>query len=132
MFDSSQIRRISIIALLAMMMVVFAPTVSKALAADRTSGNLAEVCTTDGTKWVSQSELGQDGLTSHKHGPTTLHEHGGDCPYCSLQTDKALANASLTFATVPVESLLPVLFYQAHKPLFAWTHSRSRAPPSAS
>jgi hypothetical protein len=132
MFDSYQIRRISIIALLAMIMVVFAPTVSKALAADLASRNLVEVCTTDGTKWVTQSELGQVVLTSHKQGPTTLHEHSGDCPYCSLQADKVLANASLTFVTVPVESLLPALFYQAHKPLFAWTHSRSRAPPSAS
>jgi hypothetical protein len=29
-----------------------------------------------------------------------------------------------------VVSLLPPLFYQAAKPLFAWAHSRSRAPHS--
>ena len=129
MFNLAQLRRTAVVALLAMVMVVFAPTVSKVIAAERVDSNLVEICTTQGTKWVAVAELGQGDSSVHQQDPTSLHEHGDDCPYCSLQTTKFLSVASQSFATAPVVSLLPPLFYQAPKPLFAWAHSRSRAPP---
>ena len=132
MFDLAQIRRISLVALLAMVMVVFAPTISKVVAAERVSSNLVEVCTTEGTKWVSVSEIQQASSVGQQHEPASAHDHGGECPYCSLQTTKYLGVASQSFATTSVVSLLPPLFFKAPKPLFAWAHSRSRAPPSAS
>jgi hypothetical protein len=132
MFDLAQIRRISFVALVAMVMVVFAPTVSKVVAAERVSSNLVEVCTVEGMKWVSVSEIQQNGSAGQQHEPASAHDHGGDCPYCNLQTTKFLSVASQSFATTSVVSLLPPLFYKASKPLFAWAHSRSRAPPHIS
>ena len=132
MFDLAQIRRISLVALLAMVMVVFAPTVSKVVAAERVGSNLVEVCTVEGMKWVSVSEIQQASSVGQQHEPVGAHDHGGDCPYCSLQTTKFLSVASQSFATTSVVSLLPPLFYKASKPLFAWAHARSRAPPHIS
>ncbi len=129
MVSLSLLRRISALALVAMVMVVFAPTISKVVAAERVDSNLVEVCTVEGTKWVAVAELGQGDSSAHPQEPSSLHDHGGDCPYCNLQSTKFLSVASTSFAATPVVSFLPSLFYQAPKPLFAWTHSRSRAPP---
>jgi hypothetical protein len=113
-----------------MLLLALAPTVSKVIAAERATSNVVEVCTSEGTKWLPASELGQTASAGHDQESSSLH--GGDCPYCSLQTAKFLTSAAQSFATSAVVSLLPPLFYQAPKPLFAWAHSRSRAPPSAS
>ena len=129
MFNLAQFRRTSFIALLAMVMLALAPTVSKVIAAERIDSNLVEVCTTEGTKWLSASELGQAASAVHDQGPSSLHDHGGDCPYCNLQTTKFLSSVVQSCATTKSIALLPPLLYQAPKPLFAWAHSRSRAPP---
>ena len=130
MLDLAQLRRTTFIALIAMLMLALAPTVSKVIAAERATSNVVEVCTTEGTKWLPASELGQTASDGHDQGSSSLH--GSDCPYCSLQTAKFVATGAQSSATTPMVSLLPPLFYQAPKPLFAWAHSRSRAPPSAS
>jgi Protein of unknown function (DUF2946) len=130
--DLAQIRRTAVVALLAMVMVVFAPTISKVVASERVGSDLVEVCTVEGMKWVAVSEIQQASSVGQQHEPVGAHDHGGDCPYCSLQTTKYLGVASQSFATTSVVSLLPPLFYQAPKPLFAWAHSRSRAPPDIS
>ena len=132
MFDLAQIRRTAVVAFLAMVMVVFAPTISKVVASERVGSDLVEVCTVEGMKWVSVSEIQQASSVGQQHEPVGAHDHGGDCPYCSLQTTKYLGVASQSFATTSVVSLLPPLFYQASKPLFAWAHARSRAPPHIS
>jgi hypothetical protein len=132
MFHLAQLRRISFVALLAMVMVVFAPTISKVVASERVGSDLVEVCTVEGMKWVSISEIQQASSASQQHEPASAHDHSGDCPYCSLQTTKFLSGASQYFATAPVVSLLPPLYYKAPKPLFAWAHARSRAPPHIS
>jgi hypothetical protein len=132
MFDLAQIRRTAVVALLVMVMVVFAPTISKVVASERVGSDLVEVCTVEGMKWVSVSEIQQASSVGQQHEPVGAHDHGGDCPYCSLQTTKYLGVASQSFATTSVVSLLPPLFYQASKPLFAWAQARSRAPPIVS
>ena len=132
MFNLAQFRRTSFIALLAMVMLALAPTVSKVIAAERIDSNLVEVCTTEGTKWLSASELGQAASAGHDQGPSSLHDHGGDCPYCNLQTTKFLSSVVQSCVATKSVALLPSLFYKAPKPLFAWAQSRSRAPPSAS
>ena len=129
MFNLAQLRRTSFIALLAMVMLALAPTVSKVIAAERIDSNLVEVCTTEGTRWLSASELGQAASAVHDQGPSSLHDHGGDCPYCNLQTTKFLSSVVQSCTTTRSVTLLPPLFYKAPKPLFAWAHSRSRAPP---
>ena len=130
MFDLAQTRRTAFVALMAMLLLALAPTVSKLVAAELATTNVVEVCTTEGTKWLPVSELVQTPSAGHDQGSSSLH--GGDCPYCNLHTAKFLTYTVQTFSATPVVSLLPQLFYQAHKPLFAWAHSRSRAPPSAS
>ena len=130
MFNLAQLRRTSFIALLAMVMLALAPTVSKVIAAERVDSNLVEVCTTEGTKWLSASELGKAASAGHDQGPSSVHDHGGDCHYCNLQTTKFLSSVVQSCTTTRSVTLLPPLFYQAQKPLFAWAHSRSRAPPA--
>jgi hypothetical protein len=128
MLSHTLFRRTCFIALVAMLMMVLAPTMSKVVASERANAGLVEVCTAEGMKWVTVSGAIQPDA-DHKKGPVPAHDHDGDCPYCSLQTTKFLTTTTLSFATTPLVSLIPPLFYQAPKPLFAWAHSRSRAPP---
>jgi hypothetical protein len=129
MFNLAQFRRTSFIALLAMVMLTLAPTVSKVIAAERIDSSLVEVCTTEGTKWLAASELGQVALAGHDQAPSSVHDHGGDCPYCNLQATKFLSSVVQSCATVKSVALFPPLFYQAPKPLFAWALQPARAPP---
>jgi hypothetical protein len=129
MLNLAQLRRTSFIALLAMVMLALAPSVSKVIAAERVDSNLVEVCTTEGTKWLSASELGQAASVGHDQGPLSVHDHGGDCPYCNLQATKFLSSSVQSCATTKSVALLPSLFYQAPKPLFARALQPARAPP---
>ncbi len=131
MFDLKLFRRTSFIALLAIIMLALAPTVSKLITANRLNVNLVEVCTTEGTKWLSISELVQPTSVNNNHVPASINDHG-DCYYCNLQTSKFLPSVINLCITSKLAAILPSLFYQAPKPFFAWTHSRSRAPPIAS
>lgn len=129
MLSLAHLRRTSLIALLAMVVLALAPTVSKVIASERADPNLVEVCTAEGAKWVDTSEPRQAGGFGHGHSPSPMHVHGGDCPYCSLHTAKFLISVvSSCIATKPV-ALLPSLFYQAPKLLFAWVLQPARAPP---
>lgn len=129
MLSHALFRRTCFIALVAMLAMVLAPTISKVVASERSNAGLVEVCTAEGMKWVAVSGVSQFDSGNQDKTPISAHYHGGDCPYCSLQTAKFLTTTSLSFDITPVVSLLPSLFYRAPKPLFAWAHSRSRAPP---
>jgi len=129
MFSQAQLRRTSFIALLAMVMLALAPTVSKVIAAERIDSNLVEVCTTEGIKWVSVSDASQHVLSGHDPTPSSLHDHDGDCPYCNLQTTKFFSSVVQSCVATKSVALLPPLFYQAPKPLFAWALQPARAPP---
>ena len=131
MFDLKQIRRTSFIALLAMIMLALAPTVSKLITTNRSNVNLVEVCTTEGSKWLSISDLVQASSVNNDHVPASINDHG-ECYYCNLQTSNFLPSVVNPCITSKSAAILPPLFYQAPKPLFAWTHSRSRAPPIVS
>ncbi len=131
MFDLKQIRRTSFIALLAMIMLALAPTVSKLITTNRLNVNLVEVCTTEGSKWLSISDLVQASSVNNDHVPASINDHG-ECYYCNLQTSNFLPSVVNPCITSKSAAILPPLFYQAPKPLFAWTHSRSRAPPIVS
>jgi len=128
----ARLRRTAFIALMAMLMVVFAPTASKLLITEGVGAHGVEVCTTEGTKWISVSELGPAGEAAHHPDPSSGSEHGGDCPYCSLQTAQFISPSAQSFAATHTARALPPLFYRAPAPLFAWAHSRSRAPPRIS
>ena len=125
------LRRTGFIALLAMCVLVVAPTITRFIAFDRAAPQVVEVCTAEGTVWKSlpTTELGQSELGNQS--PILAHG-GGDCPYCNLQTDKLIASAARSTTAIESVALLPSLFYQAPKPLFAWVTRPARAPPSAS
>lgn len=127
-------RRMSIIALLALLTLVLAPSINKFFGQVQGSGvsHWVEVCTTEGSKWLYKSEAGPASLPGDEGGPASSQQHGDDCPYCSLSAAKFLMSASQSSSATKALAPLPSLFYQAPKPLFAWAHSRSRAPPAAS
>ena len=127
--NSRKNRIVHWIAALAVAMSSLAPTVSKVIAAERIDSSLVEVCTTEGTKWLTASELGQVALAGHDQAPSSAHDHGGDCPYCNLQATKFLSSVVQSCATVKSVELFPPLLYQAPKPLFAWALQPARAPP---
>jgi len=131
MIQKKHFRLVSLGALVAMMIFIILPTVTKVVTAERAGTNMVEVCTADGSQWLATSAFEQNDSATHDEGPFPRHDHDGECPYCSLQAATFLSTSALTFATKPVSCLLPTLFYQAPKPLFAWAQSRSRAPPSA-
>nr|UOZ97023.1 hypothetical protein NCPCFENI_00929 [Cupriavidus sp.] len=112
-----------------MLVMAFAPTVSKLAASEHSNASLVEVCTAEGMKWVAGSGVSQSDSDSQDEAPISAHNHGGECPYCSLQTSKFLTASPVSFASAQMASTLPSLFYQAPKPLFAWAQARSRAPP---
>ena len=127
--NSRKNRFVHWIAALAVAMSSLAPAVSKVIAAERIDSSLVEVCTTEGTKWLTASELGQVALAGHDQAPSSAHDHGGDCPYCNLQATKFLSSVVQSCATVKSVELFPPLLYQAPKPLFAWALQPARAPP---
>ena len=131
MFTRLTMHRASFVALLAIVMLSVAPTVSKVLASEPASTNWVEVCTVEGTKWLSSSDFGLSVLPSHQRDPVQAHDHQSDCPFCSLQLAKFVPIASSSCDVQQALLPLPLLFYKAPKPLFAWAHSRSRAPPLA-
>ena len=56
-----------------------------------------------------------------------------DCPYCHLRVDMApppVLDAAAVRRPL-AERLLPALFLQSPRPLFAWHRAQPRAPPSA-
>lgn len=135
MFNLAQCRRITFIALMAMVMLALAPTITKVIASYGVKSNLVEVCTTEGTKWLSTSEIdsGQGGfVTAEKPGPAQAHDHGSDCSYCHLQLAKFLPSTVQSHTATKMVALLPPLFYEAHTPLFIWANQSARAPPSES
>ncbi|MGA1253545.1 MAG: DUF2946 domain-containing protein [Burkholderiaceae bacterium] len=84
------LRSTSFLALITILVLAFAPPVSRFVAAERADASLAEVCTAEGMKWVAVSGVSQFDSGSQDKTPISAHDHSGDCPYCSLQTAKFL------------------------------------------
>lgn len=135
MFDLNQIKRISVVASAAMLFGAMAPTVTLARAAHSAPQAVVEVCTVDGIKQVSLSELGSTGANESKgrgHHSSEVGGHGEGCPFCHLQILSICLDPTPQALSVVDREYFPPLFYKAPKPLFAWAHSRSRAPPTQS
>lgn len=131
-------RRAAWIALLAVFALALAPTVSRLLAAHAGSASAwAEICTPQGTRWIA---LAADGVSADAavdpqatppgSSVDTLHlEH---CPLCGLGAHApVLPTAALTWqAPAAGRALMPPLFSQAPRPLFAWAAAQPRGPPA--
>jgi len=134
MFNLAQLRLFSSVALVVMLLAGFAPSVSKFLAAERGQlrfGTL-EVCTSEGIKLIPAPELLADRRSQESasgQSPIDAHPHEGDCPFCGNQITKFFISAQVQRPRSNL-ALRPAAFCdQLPKPLFAWAHSRSRAPP---
>ena len=110
-------------------MLAFAlvPTLSRALAFAQGGGPAwAEVCTPQGTKWVSAADADTDGAPAQ----ALPLDH---CSFCPL----AGAGLAPPPAVPPIASLPlrgaepPPLFLHAPRTLHAWASAQPRAPPPA-
>jgi hypothetical protein len=113
------------IASFAILLAALAPSISQAIAAASTSNDWAEVCTMEGAKLVKVADTAPHKSTTHK---LSHFEH---CPFC-LAHAVALGLPPDSGIQLPVAvgtQILPPLFYQASRPLFAWAAAQPRAPP---
>ena len=125
-----QLRKLVWLALTAMLALSLLPTVAHALSfAKGEPGRLAEICTAQGSQWVSV-----EGTPSDRDAPATGIGHLEDCPYCSHAS--AAAALPPTLPAMPVRLLAgaeaPPLFLNAPRTLFAWASAQPRGPPSLS
>lgn len=121
------LRRASIFAWLALIALVFVPTVSRLLAHGTGDSSWVEVCTPQGMKQVA---LAEEGGTAPPELPAMTHlDH---CPLCGLGGSAPLLPPT-AFTWAPSGALaegMPALFGAAPRPLFAWAAPRPRGPPA--
>lgn len=117
---------------MAILLSALAPSISHALVAY--AGGPADsvlVCTSTGYKWVNVTT----GAQRNASGETEKSDnHFERCAFCGTHAGN-FALAPLDGIIVPVidaARLTPSLFHHALRPLFAWSASRSRAPPALS
>jgi hypothetical protein len=123
-------RLTSWIAICAILMAALAPTISHAIAAASDApNNWIEICSVNGSKLVN---IGDEIGNNHQpQEPVNYSTHFEHCPFCMMHAISLGMPPSAEFK-LPVlqgSSLTPSLFFQAPRPLFAWTKSQPRAPP---
>lgn len=114
------------IAFCAILLASLAPSISHVVAAAKgTPNGWMEICTVTGAKLV-QIDDGKSHTPSS--GDKNLHfEH---CPFCLNHAVAAgMPPGDFVLPVVAGTSVVPLLFYQASYPLFAWTTAQPRAPP---
>jgi hypothetical protein len=138
-------RRLGIwIACFAILMNALAPSISHAMALMNGTASLIEVCTVDGTRYISagtSTEVSangdpRDGQAARLPGKATvdLVHDMQHCPFC--YTHAASFALPVPFA-VPLavtggHDVFPPLFYQSPTPLFSWSRAHPRGPPALS
>lgn len=124
----AHLHRVSIFAWLALIALVFVPTVSRLLAHGTGDSSWVEVCTPQGTKQVAFADAA--GSTSLPDLPAMTHlDH---CPLCGLGGAAPMLPPT-AFTWVPSGALaeaMPALFGAAPRPLFAWAAPQPRGPPA--
>ncbi len=116
------------LAILAILMAAFAPSISHALGS-KFGPSWVEVCTPSGAKWVQAGNGAGDEAPALSGGH--LLEH---CPYCSLHAN-AIAVPATPVASVPLllpPHDLPIAFLAVPRTLYAWVSAQPRAPPQFS
>ena len=104
---------------LAILASAIAPSITQAISVAATGqGLVMEICVADGSK------LALDVQTNNQS------EAMPDCPYCVAQTPLAIPLLmGLQFQAPDSHVLIPPLYFQSPKPLFAWVKLPSHAPP---
>jgi len=121
-----QLRRVTWIALTAMLALALMPALSHALSFARgVPSALSEVCTPQGAKLVAPTEQAPE--------PAAPLAHLDHCPFCALQAAVGLPPApAQSVAALGLTHAVPPLFLAAPRPLFAWAAAQPRAPPARS
>jgi hypothetical protein len=118
-------RHLSWVAFLAIFGLVFAPTISHAVALATTGGAWADICS-------AQTETPRGEATT----PGTprlpgVGDHFQHCPLCGLGASPVLPPDAATPPTLSgLREGLPALAGSSPQPLFAWASAQPRAPPA--
>jgi hypothetical protein len=114
------------IACAAILLAALAPSISHAIAAEKSSMSaMHELCTADGIQLVEKSGHNQD-----HHAPSDQAAHMEHCPFCLTNAASfALLPATFSLPVMSGSHILPSLFYASPRPLFAWASAQPRAPP---
>lgn len=113
-------------ACLAMLLSSLAPSIAHALASHTPAPPpWAEICTAHGLTTIAAQGGKQ---TPDQKQP---HQHMSDCPWCRVHADLPALPPSDPAPPLVLDGMpsYPSLFYQAPRPLFAWTAAQPRAPP---
>ena len=105
------------------------PTLSYAFSAANGNSVLQEICSASGAKYASVGAA--DAIKMP--GGASLH-HLDHCPYCLSDGSAPALPTTLPAAPAVAETgaYYPPLFYTAPAPLFSWSASKPRGPPSLS
>jgi hypothetical protein len=131
-----KIKRLHVwLACLAILMNVLAPSISQAISQAKQSpathlpASSMDICSIDG---AHSAMAAADQPQTPADSPANPHAHASShCPFCSSHG----GNVALPSSAMPVlfasagAAILPVLFYRAPRPLFAWATAHPRAPP---
>jgi hypothetical protein len=118
------------IALCAILLAALAPSISHAVAAAKGIPNgWTEICSVGGAKLIKL-----DGSVSDDSAPSEKIPHIEHCPFCRHHANGFALPSSADFLMPALEKsrILPALFYQASRPLYAWSVAQPRAPPRIS
>lgn len=115
------------LALIAVLALAFAPTVSRALAFANGEAAWAEVCTPLGMKLQSVAAAGEEAPAAD----LGQVEHCGFCGFSAGAAPLPVLPTQGLVLAAAVQAR-PSLFLQAPRTLFAWLSAQPRAPPSFS
>lgn len=116
------------IACFAILMALFAPTISHALAENARGASETEICSTAGIKFIHVDNL----QTSDSSVPAEHDQHKSHCQFCRAHDGSAGLPPPSSVLDIPVVDASfshPALFYQSPSSLFIWAAAQSRAPP---
>lgn len=116
------------IACFAILFAALAPSISYALPSSA-GPSMIEICSASGMRFVSASEVGDNGLPKSVTQKLSHFEH---CPFCASHGGDVpiLPVHPLTVHAPALPDSRPALFYHAPRTLAVWASAQSRAPPA--
>ncbi len=122
-------RLIALVAVFTVLMLALAPTISNAIAS-ASAGQWSEICMANGISVSSKTRVTSPSL------PEKHDLHSEHCPYCVIHADSFALPPVYDEIHLPLIKIssfsFPRLYYQASRPLFAWSSAQPRAPPYSS